>query len=253
MQTVLEVKNLTKVFKKNGSEDLAAVDHISFSLESSEVLGIVGESGSGKSTVAKLLTRLIDASDGQIILNGKDITNIKGRELREIYNHIQMVFQTPVGSFDPRKTLGYGIGESLQNKGVPKTEVSKRVNELLIECGLDESFVSRYPYEVSGGQAQRAAIARALANEPQILILDEATSALDVTIQKQVIELLQKLRLEKNLSYIFICHNLALVQMLCDKVVVMNDGKIVEYGNPDDVINNPQSDYTKQLVNACFV
>lgn len=252
MQPILQVKDLSKAFSREGKPDFYAVDHVSFSLMPGEKLGIVGESGSGKSTIAKLITRLIDSTTGQIIVDGQDITNLKGRRLIPVYSKIQMVFQNPVGSFDPRRTLGDGIGESLRNKGMPKSEVEARCRELLEQCGLPGDFANRYPHEVSGGQCQRAAIARALANDPRILIFDEATSALDVTVQKQIMELLQDLQKEKNLSYIFICHNLALVQQFCDKVIVLYDGKIAEQGFPDDVILRPRSEYAKRLVDAIF-
>ena len=252
MEPILEVRGLKKVFSQRGKRDVVAVDHMSFTLNAGENLGIVGESGSGKSTVAKLITRLIDATEGEIILDGQDITHLKGTALKEAYSKIQMVFQNPTGSFDPRKTLGDGIGESLKNKGLPKSEIRKKVTELLEQCGLDESFIDRYPHQVSGGQCQRAAIARALAVEPRIIICDEATSALDVTVQKRVIDLLQDLKENKNLSYVFICHNLALVQQFCDRVIVMKDGQAVESGIPDEVIWHPKDSYTKMLVDSVF-
>ncbi len=250
MNTLLEAEHLTKVFTQRGKESFKAVDNVSFSLQEGETLGIVGESGSGKSTLAKMITRLTDITDGILKFQGKDITRLKQRQMKDIYGNIQMVFQNPVGSFDPRRTLGDGIGESLRNRGMKKEDVAKRVKELLEQCGLDAQFAGRYPYEVSGGQCQRAAIARALAVEPKILICDEATSALDVTIQQQIMKLLQELKEKHGLSFIFICHNLALVQMFCDKVLVLYDGKVVESGRPDDIINEPKEEYTKKLVEA---
>ena len=252
MEPILEVKGLKKVFSQHGKRDVVAVDHMSFILNAGENLGIVGESGSGKSTVAIPITRLIDATEGEIILDGQDITHLKGNALKEAYSKIQMVFQNPVASFDPRKPLGEGIGESLKNRGISKAEIRKQVTELLEQCGLDESFINRYPHQVSGGQCQRAAIARALAVEPKIIICDEATSALDVTVQKRVIDLLENLKESKNLSYVFICHNLALVQQFCDKVIVMKDGRAVESGTPDEVIWHPKDSYTKMLVDSVF-
>ena len=163
-----------------------------------------------------------------------------------------MVFQNPVGSFDPRRTLGDGIGESLRNGGMKKKDVEEKVKKLLLQCGLEPEFAKRYPHEVSGGQCQRAAIARALAVEPKMLICDEATSALDVTIQKQIMGLLEELKEQSGRSFIFICHNLALVQMFCDKVLVLYEGKLVESGRPDDIINEPKEEYTKKLVDAVF-
>ena len=249
---ILEIHNLTKTFVTEGKTDFTALDHVSFQLYPGETLGIVGESGSGKSTLAKTITRLIDATEGTVTLDGQDITRVSGKELRDVYKDIQMVFQTPVSSFDPRRTLGDGIGESLRNRGVSKKETEKTVLDLLEKCGLTAEFAGRYPHEVSGGQCQRAAIARALAIQPRILICDEATSALDVTVQQQIMELLKKLREENRISYLFICHNLGLVQSFCDRIVVMYEGKIVEAGTPDEVIMHPKSEYAKKLIESVF-
>ena len=252
METVLEVKDLTKTFVTEGKADFTAIKHIQFQLFQGETLGIVGESGSGKSTLARVITRLIDPTEGSIFLCGEEITGKKGKELRQVYKNIQMIFQNPVSSFDPRRSLGHGIGESLRNSGVPKAEAKKRVLELLGQCGLSEEFYDRYPHEVSGGQCQRAAIARALAVKPKIVICDEATSALDVTVQQQIMELLDAFRKEYQISYLFICHNLALVQQFCDRVLVMKDGRIVEEGTPYEVILKPKEEYTKMLVESVF-
>ena len=252
MEPILQVNHLKKVFHQRGKRDVAAVNDVSFCLYPGEILGIVGESGSGKSTVVKLITRLEDVTDGQIILDGQDISHSKGAARKGIYEKIQMVFQNPVGSFDPRRTLGDGIGESLKNKGGSKAEIQAKVAELLEQCGLEPEYMDRYPHQVSGGQCQRAAIARALAVDPKVIICDEATSALDVTVQKRVIDLLQNLQENKNLSYVFICHNLALVQQFCDRVIVMKDGRVVEEGTPDEVIQNPKEEYTKMLVESVF-
>lgn len=252
MEPILQVNHLKKVFHQREKRDVAAVNDVSFCLYPGEILGIVGESGSGKSTVARLITRLEDVTDGQIILDGQDISHSKGAARKGIYEKIQMVFQNPVGSFDPRRTLGDGIGESLKNKRVSKAEIRAKVDELLEQCGLEPEYMDRYPHQVSGGQCQRAAIARALAVDPKVIICDEATSALDVTVQKRVIDLLQNLQENKNLSYVFICHNLALVQQFCDRVIVMKDGRVVEEGIPDEVIQNPKEEYTKMLVESVF-
>ena len=252
MEPILQVNHLKKVFHQREKRDVAAVNDVSFCLYPGEILGIVGESGSGKSTVARLITRLEDVTDGQIILDGQDISHSKGAARKGIYEKIQMVFQNPVGSFDPRRTLGDGIGESLKNKRVSKAEIRAKVDELLEQCGLEPEYMDRYPHQVSGGQCQRAAIARALAVDPKVIICDEATSALDVTVQKRVIDLLQNLQENKNLSYVFICHNLALVQQFCNRVIVMKDGRVVEEGIPDEVIQNPKEEYTKMLVESVF-
>lgn len=250
MEPILEVNDLTKTFHTEGKGDFTAVNQVCFRLFPGETLGIVGESGCGKSTLAKLLCRLIDPTEGTIRLCGQDITKAKGKALAGAYRYIQMVFQDPASSFDPRCTLGDGIGESLRNAGASKTERRQRILSLLEQCGLPGEFAGRYPHEVSGGQCQRAAIARALAIRPKILICDEATSALDVTVQQQIMELLTSLRESSDMSYVFICHNLALVQNFCDRLLVMYEGKIVEEGTPDEVISHPKSDYTKLLIDS---
>lgn len=246
---ILKAEHLKKVFV-SGKKSMTAVDDVSFELNRGECLGIVGESGSGKSTIAKMITHLESVTEGQVFLKGKDITHVKGKALREIYQEIQMVFQMPMESFDPRCTLGDGIGESLRNMGISRSETGGRVEKLLERCGLDREFADRYPHQVSGGQCQRAAIARALAVNPEILICDEATSALDVTVQKQILELLIELKQKEQLSFLLICHDLALVQAFCDKVLVLYHGKTVEYGTPDEIINHPKEDYTKKLIDS---
>lgn len=247
--TILKAEHLKKVFT-SGKKSFTAVEDISFTLERGECLGIVGESGSGKSTIARMITRLVDITEGSVSLLGKDITGIKGKELRAVYREMQMVFQMPMESFDPRRTLGDGIGESLRNAGMSRRDTKIKTGELLEMCGLTPEFAARYPHEVSGGQCQRAAIARALAPDPALLICDEATSALDVTVQKQVLELLINLKEKKNLSFLLICHDLALVQAFCDKVLVLCRGKVVEQGMPDDIINHPKEEYTRILVDS---
>ena len=246
---ILKAEHLKKVFV-SGKKSMTAVDDVSFELNRGECLGIVGESGSGKSTIAKMITHLEPVTEGQVFLKGKDITHVKGKALREIYQDIQMVFQMPMESFDPRCTLGDGIGESLRNMGISRSETGSRVEKLLERCGLDREFADRYPHQVSGGQCQRVAIARALAVNPEILICDEATSALDVTVQKQILELLIELKQKEQLSLLLICHDLALVQAFCDKVLVLYHGKTVEYGTPDEITNHPKEDYTKRLIDS---
>lgn len=246
---ILKADHLKKVFT-SGKKSMTAVDDVSFELERGECLGIVGESGSGKSTIAKMITHLESITEGQVFLKGKDITYARGKDLRKTYQDIQMVFQMPMESFDPRCTLGDGIGESLRNMGISRAETRKRVENLLERCGLSKEYADRYPHQVSGGQCQRAAIARALAVDPEILICDEATSALDVTVQKQILELLIELKEKENLSFLLICHDLALVQAFCDKVLVLYHGKTVEYGTPDEIIDHPKMDYTKRLIES---
>ncbi len=252
MEPILRVENLRKTFSRQGQADFAAVNGIDFELFPGECLAIIGESGSGKTTAVNLIARLLDATSGSVFLDGREITHLRGRQLRQVYKTMQMVFQTPADSFDPRRTLGDGIGESLHNAGVSQKETRERVGELLKKCGLSPEFASRYPHQVSGGQCQRAAIARALAIEPKLLICDEATSALDVTVQKEIIELLNALRSQqgRNLSILFICHDISLVQQFADRVLVMYQGNIVEEGTPEDVIRHPENDYTKHLIDS---
>lgn len=250
MEPLLEIRNIHKVFHRRGLPDMVAVNHISFSLMSEECLGIVGESGSGKSTTVNMIVRLIDPNEGNIILGGKDITELHGKNLKDVYRKIQMVFQSPLESFNPRQKLITGITESLRNNGYTKADATAEGRKLLEMCGLPAEIGDRYPHQVSGGQCQRAAIARALAIKPDLLILDEATSALDVTVQKEIIELLNSLRKRLGLSILFISHDIALVQQFCDKAIVMYQGMIIERGTPDDIIRNPQHEYTKQLIDS---
>ena len=205
-EKLVEVKDLEISFGE-GKKKFVAVKNANFFINRGETFSLVGESGSGKSTVAKMITHLTEPTAGEIFFMEKDITHARGKNLREIYREMQMVFQTPAESFDPRCTLGDGIGESLRNMGINKKETRNRVEKLLLTCGLTPEYADRYPHQVSGGECQRAAIARALAVEPRVLICDEATSALDVTVQKQIMELLQKLKKENQLSFLFICHD----------------------------------------------
>ena len=249
-EPVLQVTNLTKVFKRKGRPDFTAVEDATFSVMPGECVGLVGGSGSGKSTIAQMVTRLIEPTSGTIVLNGRDVTSVRGAELRSMAADVQMVFQNPTSSFDPRRTLGDGITECLRNFGMDKEEARNRAVELLVRCGLPIDFVDRYPREVSGGQCQRAAIARAIASNPALVICDEATSALDVTVQARIIDLLCDIRRDGNTAYLFICHDMALVQGFCDRVLVMQAGSIVEEGVADDVIARPRHPYTRDLLAA---
>lgn len=247
MDKVLEVKKLNRVFNKGKKTEVYALRDVSFDLDKGECLGIIGESGSGKSTAVRIITRLISSTSGEVTLNGRDMKDVSRRDL---YKEIQMVFQTPVESFNPRIRIGKSVGESLRNSGLSKEETKRKVETLLEECGLPKEFYDRFPHELSGGQCQRAAIARALAIEPKILVCDEATSSLDVTVQKEIIALLNSIRERRgqDISIIFISHDIALVQQFCDKVIVMNKGEIVEMGDTETVIVSPKEDYTKKLI-----
>lgn len=249
MEKILEVKNLRKTFYKSRSL-FPAVEDVSFHLMRGECLGLVGESGCGKSTTARLIAGLLEPDRGSVRLEGEEILGLKGKKKQAVYTKLQMVFQTPQDSFDPRCTLGDGIMESMRNRGMKKDQARERMYRLLEQVELDRSFGERYPHEVSGGECQRAAIARALAVDPRLVICDEATSALDVTVQAQIVELLKRLQKERKLSLLFICHDLALVQHMCQRVLVMYQGKIIEQGTPDEVIQHPREAYTRILVDS---
>lgn len=250
MEPILSVKGLIKRFNQDKSSVLA-VDNISFQLFSGDCLGIVGESGCGKSTTVNLITRLKDVDSGKIILNGVDITSAKGKSLHSVYQKIQMVFQFPQDSFNPYQKLNDAIIEPLINNGMSKREAKKQLPYLLDLVGLDLSLINnKYSYELSGGQCQRAAIARAIAIKPEILICDEATSALDVISQKQIVDLLKKLQKQFNLSIILITHDLSLVRQICNRVIVMYRGKIVEENLTTEILQNPQQEYTKLLIQS---
>ncbi|HIX83470.1 MAG TPA: ABC transporter ATP-binding protein [Candidatus Megamonas gallistercoris] len=250
MNPILEIKGLTKKFVQDNVE-FTAVDNISFNLFKGDCLAIVGESGCGKSTTANLITRLKDADSGQIFLYEQDITHAKGKSLRDIYKKIQMIFQFPQDSFNPHQKMNNAIIEPLINNGINKDEAKKQLPQLLDLVGLNFVTVNnRYPHQLSGGQCQRAAIARAIAVKPEILICDEATSALDVINQKQIVDLLKKLQQEFGLSIILITHDLALVRQICNRIIVMYQGKIIEANETEKLLRNPQHEYTKLLIRS---
>ncbi len=246
-EPILQVQNLKKIFSRDGQGEFLAVDNVNFDVSRGECLGLIGESGSGKSTVANMIARLLDPTEGHIFLDGEDVTNA---EVRNIFRTVQMIFQSPQESFDSRRTLGDGIGESLLNVGKNAAEVHEAVGRLLEAVGLLPDFAKRYPHEVSGGQCQRAAIARAIAIQPKLLLCDEATSALDVTVQSEIVSLLSHLMRSLGMACLFICHDIALAQSLCDRILVMYRGKIVEEGTPDEVIQAPKQEYTKMLIDS---
>lgn len=245
------VENLTKVFKIRGSGEFTAVDDVSFQIPKGTTTALVGESGSGKSTVAKMLLKLEDVTSGKIVVGGKDLASLKGKELFHLRSRMQPVFQDPYGSLNPLRNIGNTIAEPLSTHKVG-TAASRRerVFELLDQVSLPRTLVGRYPNELSGGQRQRIAIARALALKPEIVVLDEAVSALDVLVQAQILRLLADLQAELGLTYLFITHDLAVVRVIADQVCVMQKGRIVESATTDEVFDNPREQYTKDLLAA---
>ncbi len=254
---ILEVRNLRKSFpiKKTFTgkvtQELLAVDNVSFKLMPGETLGIVGESGCGKTTLGRTILKLHEANGGQIIFEGKDITNLKSSKMREIRKKMQIIFQDPYSSLPPRSTVGGILSEPVEvHKIVPKSQIKDYVLDLMDKCGLRDYYYERYPHEFSGGQRQRICIARALSVNPKLVICDEPVSALDVSIQAQIINLLKKLQQEMNLTYLFISHDLSVVKFISDKIGVMYLGSMVEFGTKDDIFSNPLHPYTQALFSA---
>ena len=258
-EPILQVRNLVKhfplsrgiLFKKEIGA-VKAVDGISFDLYPGETLGIVGESGCGKSTVAKLLMNLERATSGEVFYKGEDITRLSGRALKAVRRNIQMVFQDPYTSLNPRMTVGDIIGEpfDIHPEVAPKGDRRKAVQDLLDVVGLNPEYINRYPHQFSGGQRQRIGIARGLALKPEIIIADEPVSALDVSVQAQVINLLEQLQDEFNLSYMFIAHDLSIVRHISDRVGVMYLGKMAEIGSDAAIYEHPTHPYTQALLSA---
>ena len=243
----LEVNDVSKRFPGMGR---LALNKVSFTLEQGECLGIVGGSGSGKSTLARVATLLERPDGGSVSLFGKEIIGLPRRQRKEVYSNIQMVFQMPLESFDPSYTLGTSIAEVARSFGATRAEAKERALEKLQLVGLDESFYRRFPSQVSGGQCQRAALARALTADPSVLICDEITSALDVSTQAHIVSLIEGLKDE--VSIVFITHDLALVSELADRLLVLDEGEVVECGPAENVVVNPQSACAKKLMSSVF-
>ncbi|MFB7645065.1 ABC transporter ATP-binding protein [Streptomyces sp. NPDC001251] len=258
-EAILEVRDLVKhypltqgiLFKKQIGA-VKAVDGVSFDLAAGETLGIVGESGCGKSTVAKMLVNLERPTAGQIKYKGEDITTMSGRALKAVRRNIQMVFQDPYTSLNPRMTVGDIIGEpyEIHPEVAPKGDRRRKVQDLLDVVGLNPEYINRYPHQFSGGQRQRIGIARGLALQPEIIVADEPVSALDVSVQAQVVNLLDRLQSEFSLSYVFIAHDLSIVRHISDRVGVMYLGRVVEIGRDEEIYDHPTHPYTQALLSA---
>ena len=248
MENVLAIKNLSKNFNK-----VKALDNVSFELKKGEILGIVGESGSGKSTLAKVITRIVKPDGGSILFKGEDFTKLNSAKLREYRKNVQMVFQNPNSTFSPRMNIGDFLCEGMLNfKLASKKEALKKAKEYLELVKLPTDIMERLPHQLSGGQLQRVVIARALTLSPEVLIYDEATAALDVSVQQDVLKLMYNLRKSCDNSVIFICHDLAAVRLVADRIIVMYNGKIVEIVESRNLLSESKEEYTKKLLGSVF-
>jgi peptide/nickel transport system ATP-binding protein len=255
---ILELKNVQTWFGTNKNffgkttEYVKAVDDVSFNVHEGETLGLVGESGCGKTTLGRTILRLVPAHGGEIIFDGKNVLNLGQQEMKDIRKHMQIIFQDPYSSLNPRITIGNAIMEpmTVHNVYANDKERKEKVLDLLNKVNMKPEHFNRYPHEFSGGQRQRICIARALALNPKFIICDESVSALDVSVQAQVLNLLIQLREEFKFTYIFISHDLSVVKFMSDRMVVMNKGKVEEMGISDDIYNNPQREYTQRLIAA---
>ena len=253
---LVKINQVSKTFSKNkflffDGWKTNALDKVSLEINHGETVALVGESGSGKSTLGRAIVKLVNIDSGNIVIDSSNINSPNSNDLRKLRSNVQIIFQDPYSSLDPRFTVGRSIAEPiLIQKKCSRSEVKDRVSILLNSVGLNDEMANRYPHEFSGGQRQRVAIARALASEPKFIIADEPTSALDVTIQAQILELLNNLKNERNISLLFITHDLAVVRQISDQVAVMYEGKILERGPTDSVLGNPHNAYTKSLLEA---
>lgn len=250
-EPIIRVENLVKEFavRGSGAASTRAVDDISFQIGAGETLGLVGESGSGKSTTGYCALRLIAPTAGRIVFGGRDITSLGERQLRPIRRHMQIIFQDPYSSLDPRMSIGDIIAEPLRIHGVGSvSERLQQVISLLDVVGISSTQINKFPREFSGGQRQRVGIARALALNPQLIVCDEPVSALDVSVQAQILNLLRDLQRERGLAYLFISHDLGVVRVMSDRIAVMLDGKIVETGAAAEVFDHPTAEYTRTLL-----
>lgn len=251
---ILQIKNLTKKFAAEGGKMLTACDNVTFNAYAGQTLGIIGESGCGKSTLVRTILQIHPASGGEVIFDGQDILKLRGEAARQNRRKIQMVFQDPAAAFNPKMKVKEIVCEPLLNFGlIKKSEVDAKAAELLRLVELPEDFKDRYPHNMSGGQRQRLGIARALSLEPKIVVCDEATSALDVSVQEKICELLVRLQKEKGITYLFICHDLGLVDLMCHQIAVMYLGNIVEYiGYGRRISTEGMHPYTKALMKSVF-
>lgn len=249
---LVEVKNVSLTFNTGKKNEVKAIDNVSFDIYEGEVFGLVGESGSGKTTMGRTILKLYDFNDGGITFDGESITHLSGKDLKEFRKNAQMIFQDPQASLNGRMKIRDIVAEGLDIHGLTssKEERDERVQYLLDLVGLNKDHLTRYPYEFSGGQRQRIGIARALAVKPKFIIADEPISALDVSIQAQIVNLMQKLQHERGLTYLFIAHDLSMVKYISDRIGVMHWGKMLEIGTSDDVYHDPIHPYTKSLLSA---
>jgi oligopeptide/dipeptide ABC transporter ATP-binding protein len=257
MNTLLKVENLKKYFPVNkgilgrNPEWVRAVNGVSFDISPGETFGLVGESGSGKSTIGRCILRLLDVTEGRIVFDGRDITHLNRKAMRPFRKDIQIIFQDPYSSLNPRMPVKDLIGTGLRAAGkMNARERSERIREIMEQVGLRPEHYSRYPHEFSGGQRQRIGIGRAMAPNPRLIIADEPLSALDVSIQAQIINLMEKLREDFNLSYLFISHDLSVVEHISDRIAVMYLGTVLELGSKEDVYDQPKHPYTKALLSS---